>query len=168
MAQDLRDAIVDYARSFMGTPYVWGGTSPVSGWDCSEFVHFVYKHFGLHPAGIDENSATLWQRYYEQRTELPHKAGLAFWDNGQGSTSRIVHVGLIAGETFVRNLDGLWQPVIFVIEASGPGRHCRSIEEAIKHKACVKERPLLYPRGSRLTGYVDPLLIDSSLHLTYD
>lgn len=39
------DDLVAYARSFEGCPYVYGGNSP-SGFDCSGFVLYVYKHFG--------------------------------------------------------------------------------------------------------------------------
>ena len=43
-----REAIVDYALSFVGNvPYVYGGTSLSSGVDCSGFVQQVYKHFGI-------------------------------------------------------------------------------------------------------------------------
>lgn len=37
--------IVDYAKSFLGVKYVYGGTSP-SGFDCSGLVYYCYKHFG--------------------------------------------------------------------------------------------------------------------------
>ncbi|WP_448071005.1 C40 family peptidase [Georgenia yuyongxinii] len=39
-------AIVDYARQFLGTPYVWGGTTP-AGFDCSGFTQYVYAQFGI-------------------------------------------------------------------------------------------------------------------------
>lgn len=39
--------IVAYALQFIGRPYVWGGTSPVSGWDCSGYVQYVYRNFGI-------------------------------------------------------------------------------------------------------------------------
>lgn len=38
--------IVDYARQFLGNPYVYGGTSLTNGTDCSGFVQSVYAHFG--------------------------------------------------------------------------------------------------------------------------
>ncbi|MBP8640353.1 MAG: C40 family peptidase [Oscillospiraceae bacterium] len=37
--------IVNYAQTFLGVPYVYGGTSP-SGFDCSGLVYYCYKHFG--------------------------------------------------------------------------------------------------------------------------
>jgi cell wall-associated NlpC family hydrolase len=41
------DSIIAYASSFLGTPYVWGGTSPNPGFDCSGFTQYVYAHFGV-------------------------------------------------------------------------------------------------------------------------
>ena len=41
------DAIIAYASNFLGTPYLWGGTSPSTGFDCSGFTQYVYRHFGI-------------------------------------------------------------------------------------------------------------------------
>lgn len=44
---DLRVDLVEYAKQFLGNPYVWGGTSLTKGADCSGFVLSVYKKFGV-------------------------------------------------------------------------------------------------------------------------
>ena len=38
--------LISYAKQFIGVPYVWAGSSP-SGFDCSDLVQYVYKHFGI-------------------------------------------------------------------------------------------------------------------------
>lgn len=39
--------IVNYAKSALGTKYVWGGNSMSGGIDCSGLVQQVYKHYGI-------------------------------------------------------------------------------------------------------------------------
>ena len=39
--------LVETALPFVGTPYRFGGTSPVSGFDCSGFVQYVYGKWGV-------------------------------------------------------------------------------------------------------------------------
>lgn len=40
------NAVINYSYKFLGTPYIWGGTTP-SGFDCSGFMQYVYANFGV-------------------------------------------------------------------------------------------------------------------------
>lgn len=39
--------IVNFAGRYLGYKYRWGGISPETGFDCSGFVYYVFKHFGI-------------------------------------------------------------------------------------------------------------------------
>lgn len=45
-AESIGISVVEYAKQFLGNPYVWGGTSLTNGTDCSGFTMRVYEHFG--------------------------------------------------------------------------------------------------------------------------
>ena len=49
-------SILDTAASYLGTPYVWGGTSP-DGFDCSGFVQYVYSQNGY---SLTRTTYTQW------------------------------------------------------------------------------------------------------------
>ena len=41
------DSVVAFALRQLGAPYRYAGTSPTTGFDCSGFVQYVYRHFGV-------------------------------------------------------------------------------------------------------------------------
>ncbi|WP_419821505.1 NlpC/P60 family protein [Anoxybacterium hadale] len=88
--------IVAYAKSFLGTPYVHGGSSP-KGFDCSGFTQYVYSHFG------GSLPRTTTGQYgtgtYVEKSQL--KPGdLVFFS----SSSRISHVGIyVGGGSFIHS-----------------------------------------------------------------
>ena len=47
------ETLINYAKQFLGTPYVYGGETP-AGFDCSGFCQYVYKH----ALGIDISRTT--------------------------------------------------------------------------------------------------------------
>jgi len=41
------DAVVDFAKSLLGRPYVYASTNPKVGFDCSGFITYVFNHFNI-------------------------------------------------------------------------------------------------------------------------
>ena len=51
------DQVVADARRYLGVPYVWGGTDPAKGLDCSGLVQRVYKDFGVNLPRVSQDQA---------------------------------------------------------------------------------------------------------------
>lgn len=88
---DVRVDLVEYAKQFVGNPYVWGGTSLTKGADCSGFVLSVFKKYGItlsHSSRAQANEGTKISA-----SEL--KPGdLVFYANSSGT---INHVSIYIG-----------------------------------------------------------------------
>ncbi len=85
------------AEKYLGRPYVWGGSSPSTGFDCSGFVCYVYtktKTYNL--------PRTTAQRIYNQCvpiTETEAKPGdLIFFKGTYESSNTVTHIGIYAGD----------------------------------------------------------------------
>lgn len=88
---DVRVELCEYAKQFVGNPYVWGGTSLTKGADCSGFVLSVYKKFGVklpHYSVSQSNSGTKISRDELQAGDL------IFYANSSGT---INHVAIYLG-----------------------------------------------------------------------
>ncbi len=85
--------LVSYAKSMLGVPYRYGGTS-ANGFDCSGFTMHVFKHFGISLP----HSATSQLGYGLELTRGDLQAGdLVFFRDTKISTKAASHVGIYLG-----------------------------------------------------------------------
>jgi len=82
-----RDELVEYAKKFIGVPYVYSGTTP-KGFDCSGFTAYVLENSGLI---IPRRAADQERESNSLKIKSIQKGDLIFFDNG-GDVS---HVGII-------------------------------------------------------------------------
>ena len=93
LADETFTAILKEAEKYVGYPYVWGGSSPSTSFDCSGFVSYVYNQCGwsfgrLGAQGLYNISA---------RTSSPKPGDLVFF-TGTYDTPGISHVGIYVGD----------------------------------------------------------------------
>lgn len=86
-----RDAVVSYAKQFVGNPYVFGGTSLTNGADCSGFVMRVYEKFGI---STGRNSRQQANNVREIDISSVQPGDLLFY----GSGGEISHVAIYIGD----------------------------------------------------------------------
>ncbi len=84
---NFRERLVVYAKSLIGVKYKWAGNS-VEGFDCSGFVGFVHKKYGI---VIPRTASSQMASAEKLKLKEAQKGDLVFF----GSSGRISHVGLV-------------------------------------------------------------------------
>jgi cell wall-associated NlpC family hydrolase len=89
----LREEIVRSAGRFLGVPYLWGGTSVETGFDCSGLAMTAYRLNGI---CLPRTSAAQFHAGYPISLSDIEKGDLLFFRTT--SSGRISHVGIYAGD----------------------------------------------------------------------
>ncbi|MGN1151101.1 MAG: NlpC/P60 family protein [Lachnospiraceae bacterium] len=87
---DVRVDICQYAKEFLGNPYVWGGTSLTKGADCSGFVLSIFKKYGVslpHSSRAQANCGTTIKVSEAQPGDL------IFYGNGKTINHVAIYIG---------------------------------------------------------------------------
>lgn len=123
------ELLKQYAISLVGTPYRWGGDDPLAGFDCSGLVIELLQSKGLLPHGYDNTAQGLYNHFTKEGMSLgsfPGLGSLVFYGK---STEKITHIGFM--------LDNYR-----MLEAGGGRSTTTTVEDAIRHNAFVRIRPI--------------------------
>lgn len=99
-------ALINFASSFVGTPYVWAGNAP-GGFDCSGFIHYVFIEQGVAlPRMADEQ----FSEGVPVAREALLPGDLVFFETYEAGAS---HVGIYLGDDkFIHASSGAGQVVV--------------------------------------------------------
>lgn len=93
-------ALINEAEKYLGYPYVWGGSSPSTSFDCSGFVCYVLDKSGVYPM-----SRTTAQGIFNQCAKIrPAEAkpgDIIFFTGTYDSSGPVSHVGIYVGDNMM-------------------------------------------------------------------
>ncbi len=88
-------AMLEEAEKYLGTPYVWGGSSPETGFDCSGYVCWILNQSGWDVGRTTANG--LWQQSAKVSEHEAKPGDLVFFQ-GTYDAPGASHVGLYVGD----------------------------------------------------------------------
>jgi len=87
--------LTEFALGFLGYEYTFGGASPSTGFDCSGFVTYVFRNFGM-PVTRNASGQFRDNGVHIHRNDLAPGDLVFFSSNGLGT---VTHVGIYIGES---------------------------------------------------------------------
>ncbi len=87
------DDMIDFARQYKGTEYLWGGTTP-DGFDCSGFIQYVYNEFDISIPRATRSYPSLFDR--EVPLEEAQVGDLIVFTGTDASIRQPGHAGIIS------------------------------------------------------------------------
>jgi cell wall-associated NlpC family hydrolase len=88
--------IVSFAKTLIGVPYLYGSTDPAKGFDCSGFITYVFKNFGI----IVPRSSIDFSNVGQEVSAAQAKEGDLILFTGTDSVDKFVgHMGIVVSNT---------------------------------------------------------------------
>ncbi len=91
----LRTELLKYASKFVGVPYAYAGDNPNTGFDCSGFVLYVYKHIGVELPHSSQMQSELTGKVLTLEDAAP--GDLIFFGRKNGDNWHTQHAGIYYG-----------------------------------------------------------------------
>jgi hypothetical protein len=99
-------ALIEEANKYLGYPYVWGGSKPSTGFDCSGFVCWVLNHSGVASVGRT-NARGLYKRSTVVSKGEAQPGDLIFFTGARAAEigHPVTHVGIVRPERMIVEVD---------------------------------------------------------------
>ena len=91
------EAMLKEAEKYLGYPYVWGGSSPSTSFDCSGFVSWVINHSGVGNVGR-QTAQGLYNLCTPVSKENMQPGDLIFFTGTYSTATPVTHVGIYIGD----------------------------------------------------------------------
>ena len=88
--------LMEEAEKYIGYPYVWGGDSPETSFDCSGFISYVFAASGVRDVGR-LGATSLYGRCTPVSSQEARPGDLIFFEGTISGEEGITHVGLYVG-----------------------------------------------------------------------
>ena len=88
--------LIEEAEKYIGYPYVWGGDSPETSFDCSGFISYVFAASGVRDVGR-LGATSLYGRCTPIAPQEARPGDLIFFEGTISGEEGITHVGLYVG-----------------------------------------------------------------------
>ena len=85
------DSVINFSKKFIGTPYRYGGRT-TAGFDCSGFMIFVFKSFGINLPPSSRPQAMVGEKVSRDSIQM---GDLVFFKGRSSKSKSIGHVGLV-------------------------------------------------------------------------
>lgn len=92
--------ILEEAEKYIGYPYVWGGDSPETSFDCSGFVSYVFTNSGVRNVGR-LGATSLYGACRKITPEEAKPGDLVFFEKTISGVNGITHCGIYVGDGFM-------------------------------------------------------------------
>ena len=90
-------AMLAEAEKYLGYPYVWGGSSPSTSFDCSGYVSWVINHSGVGNVGR-QTAQGLYNLCTPVSKENMQPGDLIFFTGTYSTANPVTHVGIYIGD----------------------------------------------------------------------
>ncbi|MDD3410430.1 MAG: NlpC/P60 family protein [Eubacteriales bacterium] len=92
--------LLEEAEKYIGYPYVWGGDSPETSFDCSGFVSYVFANSGVRDVGR-LGATSLYGRCQKISAAEAKPGDLIFFEKTIPGEDGITHVGIYVGDGYM-------------------------------------------------------------------